>query len=95
MSRNLIEEIKKEVQSNKKCIVLPETEDERVIRAAAKILKQGFANLILIGSKDKVESDAKKYGVDIAGVKIIDQTNFDKIDDFANEYAKLRAKKKV
>ena len=30
MSRNLIEEIKKEVQSNKKCIVLPETEDERV-----------------------------------------------------------------
>lgn len=93
MSRNLIEEIKKEVQSNKKCIVLPETEDERVIRATAKILKQGFANLILIGSKDKVESDAKKYGVDIAGVKIIDQTNFDKIDDFANEYAKLRAKK--
>ena len=66
MSKNLIEELKIRVRENKKNIVLPESEDERVIRAAAKVIEQDFANIILVGDECKINEDAKKYGVDIS-----------------------------
>lgn len=93
MSRNLIEEIKKEIRTDKKCIVLPESEDERVIRAAGKINEEDFANVILLGDEEVIKNDAKKFGVDISKSSIIDPKKYDKIDEFATEFAKLRAKK--
>lgn len=93
MSRNLIEEIKKEIRTDKKCIVLPESEDERVIRAAGKINEEDFANVILLGNEEVIKNDAKKFGVDISKSSIIDPKKYDKIDEFATEFAKLRAKK--
>lgn len=93
MSRNLIEEIKKEIRTDKKCIVLPESEDERVIRAAGKINEEDFANVILLGDEEVIKNDAKKFGVDISKSSIIDPKKYNKIDEFATEFAKLRAKK--
>ena len=40
---------KKALQANRR-IVLPETSDERVIRAASQILKEGLAQVILVGN---------------------------------------------
>lgn len=93
MSKNLIEEIKEQVKSDKKNIVLPESEDERVLRAAAKIYEENFASVTLLGSKEQIEKDAKKYNLNLGDTKIIDPKNFENIDDFATEYATLRAKK--
>lgn len=93
MSRNLIEEIKNQIRSDKKNVVLPESEDERVLKAASKINEEDFANVILLGNKEKIENDATKLGLDISKSKIIDPKKFDKIDEFATEYAQLRAKK--
>lgn len=93
MSKNLIEELKIRVRENKKNIVLPESEDERVIRAAAKVIEQDFANIILVGDECKINEDAKKYGVDISKATIINPKTFDKSEEFAVQLAELRAKK--
>lgn len=93
MSKNLIEELKIRVRENKKNIVLPESEDERVIRAAAKVIEQDFANIILVGDECKINEDAKKYGVDISKATIINPKTFDKSEKFAVQLAELRAKK--
>lgn len=93
MSKNLIEELKIRVRENKKNIVLPESEDERVIRAAAKVIEQDFANIILVGNECKINEDAKKYGVDISKATIINPKTFDKSEEFAVQLAELRAKK--
>ena len=93
MSKNLIEELKIRVRENKKNIVLPESEDERVIRAAAKVIEQDFANIILVGDELKINEDAKKYGVDISKATIINPKTFDKSEEFAVQLAELRAKK--
>ena len=45
-----IDVLKKRAASSKKTIVLPETEDRRTYEAAAQILKEGFANIVLVGS---------------------------------------------
>ena len=57
-----IDEIKARAKADKKTIVLPETEDERTYKAAEAVLKDGTANLILVGSKEEIEKNKKDYG---------------------------------
>ena len=61
---SFIEEIKDRAKKDIKTIILPEAEDIRVIEAASKIAKEGFAKVILIGNEQQVEKDAKEKGLD-------------------------------
>ena len=47
-----IDEIKARAKADKKKIVLPETEDVRTYQAAEAVLREGSADLILVGSKE-------------------------------------------
>mgnify|MGYP000178810527 CR=1 FL=1 len=51
----IIDEIKARAKADKKTIILPETEDERTYKAAEAVLKEGIADLILIGNKEDIE----------------------------------------
>lgn len=51
---NIIEKLKSEVKNNKKTIILPETMDERVLKAAEIVIKEELADLILIGNKEEI-----------------------------------------
>ena len=64
---SFIDGIKAKAKQNIKTIILPESEDERTIRAAAKVLEDGLAKIILIGNENTIRSDAAKYGVDMIG----------------------------
>ena len=46
-----VELLKKRAKESVKTIVLPETEDMRTLEATDKILKEGVAKIILIGSR--------------------------------------------
>ena len=50
-----IDVIKERARNNKKTIVLPETEDRRTYEATAQILKEGIANVVLVGSEEAVK----------------------------------------
>ena len=52
---SFIDGIKERARQDIKTIVLPESEDERTLRAAAKILEEKTANLILIGDEATVK----------------------------------------
>ena len=64
---------------DKKTVVLPESEDERILRASEILLKSGAVNLILLGDENEVKFEAKKLGVNLSGARFI---NLEK-----NEYA--------
>ena len=53
-----IDTIKERAKADKKTIVLPESMDKRTYEAAEKILKEGIANLVIIGTPEEIE----KYG---------------------------------
>ena len=55
---NFIEEIKQKARKNKKRIVLPETMDERVLKAATTILEEDIADIILIGNEEEITSQS-------------------------------------
>ena len=64
---------------DKKTVVLPESEDERILRASEILLKSGAVNLILLGDENEIKFDAEKLGVNLSGARFI---NLEK-----NEYA--------
>jgi len=63
-----LETIKDNAKANRQRIVLPESEDPRTIHAAATIVEEGTAEVILVGDPDEIRGLAKKEGVSIEGI---------------------------
>ena len=88
-----IDEIKAKAKANKKVIVLPESEDERTYRAAAAVLAEDIANIVIIGNVDDVNGKAAQYGVDISKATVIDPATSDKLPAYIDKLVELRQKK--
>jgi phosphate acetyltransferase len=74
-------------------IVLPEGEDDRVLRAAGRVLQRGIAKLTILGDEAAVRQRASELGVDLSEAQILDPRTSEHADRFAEEYARLRAHK--
>ncbi len=92
---SFIENIKMKAKSNIKNIALPEATDLRVLEATQMILKEGFAQITLIGNKEEIEAIARKNNIDISLANIIDPENSDKYDTYVNEFYELRKLKGI
>ena len=86
-----IDEIKAKAKANVQTIVLPETEDARTYEAAEKVLKEGPAKLILIGSEEEIAKN--KGSFDISGATIVDPATSDKTEAYIAKLVELREKK--
>lgn len=86
-----MDRLKSIAASDKKTIVLAEGEELRTVQAADKIMKEGFADIIMLGNKAKIEELAT--GLDISKVKIIDPTDSELTADFASKLYELRKNK--
>ena len=76
-------------KADKKTIVLPEGNDERILEAAQEALSQGIANIIILGDADEIA--AKGYNLEAA--TIIDPATSDKQEEFAELLYELRKAK--
>jgi len=86
-----IDKIKARARTDKKVIVLPETEDRRTYEAVAQILTEDVAHIILVGSEEAVKEGSK--GLDITGAVIIDPLTSDKTDGYVDKLVELRKSK--
>ncbi|CDE55687.1 MAG: phosphate acetyltransferase [Candidatus Gastranaerophilaceae bacterium] len=86
-----IDKIKEQAKQNKKRIVLPESMDRRTFEAAAEVLKDGIADLIIIGSKEEVEKNSE--GLDITGATIVDPATNPKTAEYIDLLVELRKAK--
>lgn len=94
MSELLIQ-IKENASKQKKTIVLPESHDDRVLKAAEILVKEDIASVVTIGNENKVIEDAKKINVDLSKVRIINPETSEKLSDFTNIFFNLRRKKGI
>lgn len=95
MEIELLNNIKNNASSLKKTIILPESHDERVLKAAEILTKNNIVSVITLGDEDRIIKDAKNLDVDLNGIRIIDQTKSDKLSDFTNIYFNLRKHKGI
>ena len=85
---SFVDELLKKAKAANKTIVLCEGEDKRVVEAAAKIVKDGIAKIILLGTEEEAKSVAP--GVDLSGVKIVDPATSADADRYAEILFKAR-----
>ena len=92
---DLLEEIRERARKNLKRIVLPEGEEERTIRATARILKEEIAEIILLGIEIRIRDKARSLRVDIRKAKIIEPQESERLKDYARTYFELRKEKGI
>lgn len=80
-------------RADRKTIVLPEGDDDRVLRAAGRVLQRKIADLIILGDETAIRARAAELGVDIADAQVLDPRTSEHLDDFAREYTALRKHK--
>ncbi|MGN0334896.1 MAG: phosphate acetyltransferase [Lachnospiraceae bacterium] len=86
-----IDVIKERARADKKVIVLPETEDRRTYEAAVQIVKEGIADIILVGSEEEVKKVGE--GLDLTGIKVVDPATNPKTAEYIDKLVELRSKK--
>jgi len=91
----LLNEIKKKASERKKTIVLPESHDERVLKAAEVLQEQNIASVITLGNEEQIRKSAEKLSVNLKGVRIIDPEKSDILSDFSNVFFNLRKSKGI
>ena len=75
----------------KRAVVLPESDDERVLKAASKVLEIDGAKIILLGKKDEIL--ARTGSLDLSKAQFIDISTSEYFDDFASTLFELRKAK--
>ena len=86
---SFIEKIKDKVKKDKKTIILPESMDDRILKAAQIILKEEIANIILIGNEKEINN--KNY--DLSKALIIDPKTYQKTEEYIQKLFDLRKNK--
>ena len=90
---SFIDEIKKRASKEIKTIILPESEDIRVLKATEQVKKEGYAKIILIGDKEEILKKAEENNIDIADAKIVNPNEHPKYDEFVDILYNLRKHK--
>jgi phosphate acetyltransferase len=82
-------------KSDRKRIVLPEGDDDRILKAAGRLLKRSVADLTILGDEPVVRARAAELGVDLSAATVLDPRTSELCDQFAEQYAELRKRKGV
>ena len=93
MGNDFLTTIKSKASQKKRTIVLPESHDERVLKAAETLTKQNIASIITLGNEEKIFNDVKKLNIDLSNVRIIDPEKSERFDSYTNTFYELRKKK--
>lgn len=86
-----IDGIKERAKKDKKKIVLPESMDRRTFEAAQKILEEGIADLVIIGTPAEVEENSK--GLNLDGATIVDPNTAPELPTYIDALVELRKSK--
>ncbi|MEV0805833.1 phosphate acetyltransferase [Micromonospora sp. NPDC050200] len=78
-------------RATRRRLVLPEGAEERILRAAEILLRRGVADLTLLGRPDDVTRRTRELGIDVTGADVVDPATSGWREEFAVEYARLRA----
>ena len=88
-------ELFERARANRKHIVLPEANDERILRAAEILLRRNVVDLTLLGNEDEILKKAANLQLQLTGVNIIDPYDNDLVHEYAAVYYKLRKHKGI
>jgi malate dehydrogenase (oxaloacetate-decarboxylating)(NADP+) len=94
-SREIMRSVIKKAQADRKRIVFPDANEERVLRAVQALAEEGICAPVLVGDEQDVRSRAERLGVSLNHVAIVNHLTSDRRTHYVRELVKLRARKGV
>lgn len=88
-------QLQAQARGERKTIVLPEGNEPRILAATEAILNRGVANIVLLGDETEIQALAAQLGHDISQASVVSPHDPTLVEKYAEEYARLRAKKGV
>ena len=82
-------------RADRRRIVLPEGDDDRVLQAASTVLARGIADLVILGDRERIRQREAALGLDLAAATILATDDEEHRARYAAEYERLRAHKGV
>ncbi|HNM84617.1 MAG TPA: phosphate acetyltransferase, partial [Mycobacterium sp.] len=82
-------------RADRKRIVLPEGDDDRILKAAGRLLRREVADLTILGDEAAVRARGAELGVDISAATVLNPRTSELCDQFAEQYAELRKSKGI
>jgi phosphate acetyltransferase len=80
-------------RSERKHIVLPEGDDDRILQAAGRLLRRNVAELTILGDEVQIRSRAAELGADLSAAAVLNPKTSDLCERFAEQYAEIRRHK--
>ncbi len=88
-------QLRERARSDRKRIVLPEGDDDRILKSAGRVLQRNIADLTILGDESQIRARAAELGVNLDGATVYDPHTSELCDQFAEQYAQLRATKGI
>lgn len=82
-------------KASRQHIVLPEGEEERILRAGEILLRRGVADLTLLGNGEEIQKKIRALGLNLEGIRVIDPMQSEKLPGYAGAYYELRKHKGI
>ncbi|MDR3203350.1 MAG: phosphate acetyltransferase [Deltaproteobacteria bacterium] len=83
-------------RSPKQRIVLPESDDDRILTAADYILKRGFADIILLGKVDEIQTKARELNLgNLGAAQLVDIKSASFRKELVDQFFELRKAKGI
>ena len=92
---SVIDSIKAKAKNEKKHILLPEGSEERTVCAAELIVKEGIADVSLMGNEAEIRTVAERLNVNLDGVGIIEPEKCPEFNSYVEEFYEMRKSKGV
>lgn len=91
---DLVEKIKEKARKEFKKIVLPESYEDRTLKAADIVISEKLAQIVLIGEKEKIDIEASRLGLDnISKAIVINPYHHENKEKYVDLMVQLRAHK--
>jgi len=79
----------------KQHIVLPEGEEERILRAAGILRRRDVVDITLLGNEARIKDNMKRLGLKLEGASIVEIQKSDKFEDYCTSYYEARKHKGI
>ncbi|MBW1645881.1 MAG: phosphate acetyltransferase [Deltaproteobacteria bacterium] len=84
-----------QAKSSCRHILLPEGEDERILRAAEIALRRGIASITILGDPEEIKRKSDIWGLDLGDATIVDPRHSPYMEEFVEKFYQLRREKGV
>ena len=85
----------KRAKAANKTVVLPESDDERILKAAHIVLEKDAAKVILLGLESEISKKAATLGLNLSKAKVLNPAQNELTNEFAKKIYELRKHKGV